>query len=78
MSKSAEGVVEWARTWGGKARGPFIEIFLVNEADEPIENAKCKISFINGQTVEVKSDSAGKIKFYRTAPGKIEFKLLEE
>lgn len=78
MSKSAEGIVEWARTWRGKVSGPFIEVVLVNEAGEHVENAKYEISFTNGQTIEVKSDSADKIKFYRKTPGRIEIKLLEE
>jgi uncharacterized GH25 family protein len=78
MSSSAQGIVGKAALFKGVVRTNPIEIVLVNEADEPVANAKCKISFANAQTIEVNSDGKGVIKFYRKASGKFEIKLLEE
>ena len=79
MSSSAQGIVGKAAMFKGVVRANPIEIVLVNEADEPIANAKCMITFKkNGQTIEVKSDGEGVIKFYRKALGKFEIKLLKE
>ncbi len=76
MAKSAEGIVEKAATFTGIIRVEYITILLVNKANEPIPNFKCKVEFQNGQTIQVKSDSDGILKFPKKAGGEI--KLSEE
>lgn len=77
MSSSAQGIVGKAAMFKGVVRANPIEIGLVNEAGEPIANAKCTITFKkNGQTIEVESDDEGILKFPRKAKGEI--KLLKE
>ena len=76
MSTSAEGIVEKAVTFTGIVRVEYITILLVNKANEPIPNLKCKVEFKDGQTTQVKSDSQGILKVLKKAKGEI--KLLEE
>ena len=76
MSTSAEGIVENAATFTGVVRAQFITILLVNKANEPIPNLKCKVEFKDGQTTQVKSNSEGILKVHKKAKGEI--KLLEE
>jgi hypothetical protein len=76
VSKSAEGIVEKATTFTGIVRAQFITILLVNKANEPIPNLKCKVEFKDGQTTQVKSDSEGILKALKKTKGEI--KLQEE
>lgn len=72
----AEGMVENAALFTGVVRAQIINIILVNDADEPIPNLKCKVEFQDGQTIQVESDDEGVLRFPRKAKGEI--KLLEE
>lgn len=77
MDTSAYGIVEKAYMFRGVVRAP-INIILMDDADEPIPNAKCKVTFQDGQTMLVESDGEGVLKFSRKAPGEFEIELLEE
>lgn len=77
MATSADGIVEDAVTFRGVVRG-FIQIILFDGNDEPIPDAKCKITFKDGQTITVESDGEGVLKFPRKARGEFEIELLEE
>jgi len=77
MSTSMEGIVEKAGTFTGVVRALDFRIVLVNDADEPISNAKCKVMFQNGQEILVESSNKGILKFHRRAQGKLKVKLLE-
>jgi hypothetical protein len=78
MDTSAEGIVEKASTLTGVVRAQDFEINMVNEVDESVSNAKCKITFQNGQTLDVESDSQGVLKFVKKTSGEFQVKLLED
>ena len=75
---SAEGIVEMAKTFTGVVRSRAIRILLLNYNDEPIPNAKCKVTFQDGQTMKVESNNEGFIIFLKKAEGEVEIELLEE
>lgn len=75
---TAQGIVENAATFTGMVRTRLIHIILMNDNDEVIPSAKCKITFQDGQTMSVESDDEGVIKFLRKAQGEFEIELLEE
>ena len=76
-SESAEGVVERAKTYTGLVRSRAVRILLLDYEDEPISNAQCKVTFEDGQTLEVESDSEGIIEFSKKAEGEVEIELVE-
>jgi hypothetical protein len=78
MASTAKGIVEKAKTFTGIVRSRAIRILLFDADDEPIPNAKCKVTFQDGQTMDVESDSEGVIEFIRKASGDFEIELLEE
>lgn len=77
MSESAEGIVEKAATFTGTVRGPT-HIILIDDTDKTIPNAKCKVTFQDGQTITVESDGDGVLKFIRKTRGEFDIELLEE
>jgi hypothetical protein len=79
MSKSAEGIVEKAFTYRGLVRAKeFVQVILMSCSDEPIPNAKCKVTFEDGQTIEVESNDKGILRFEKKAEGEVEIEILEE
>ena len=60
-----------------RERAP-LNIVLVDDADAPLPNLKCKVVYQDGQAVEGESDANGVLKVPRKADGKIEIQLLEE
>jgi hypothetical protein len=79
MIKSAEGIVEKATMFSGVVhRHELARVALMDYVDEPIKNTKCRITFEDGQTMEVESDEKGIVEFYRKAQGEIKIEVLEE
>lgn len=78
MATSAEGIVEKAELFFGVARRcDSIEIILMADAYGPIPNAKCRVTFKDGQITEVKSDSGGTLMFQRKAQGDFIITVME-
>ena len=79
MTKSAEGIVEKAFTYKGLVRAKeFVQVILMSCSDEPIPNAKCKVTFQDGQTIDVESNDKGILNFQKKAEGEVEIEILEE
>jgi len=79
MATSAQGIAGNAIRYRGVVRrGNFIHIILLDDADEPLPNVRCKIKFQNGQSISVESDNRGVLAFLRKAPGEFEIEMLEE
>ena len=66
-----------AKTYTGIVRSRAVRILLLDYNDEPVPNAKCKITFQDGQTMEVESDSEGVVEFSKKAEGEVEIELVE-
>jgi hypothetical protein len=78
MCDSAEGIVEMAKTFTGIVRSRAIRVFLFNYNDEALPNVKCRVTFQDGQTTDVESNSEGIIEFIRKSQGEFEIEFLEE
>lgn len=56
----------------------MVTILVVNDNDDPLPNTKFKVVFKNNQSIEVQSNSEGKLLIPMRAKGKLKFELLEE
>jgi hypothetical protein len=79
MAKSVQGIVDKGAVFKSVVRKlDFVQVFLMNHADERMPNTKCRVTFQDGQTITAESDGEGVLRFPRKAPGELKIELLEE
>jgi len=77
MTGAAQGIVGKATFYKGSIRKMII-VTVVNDTHEPMPNLKFKVTFKDGQSINIQSNSEGKLIIPMRTKGKLKFELLED